>query len=205
MSSICLEPPRIEQVSVACKFHTTVSVLRLDLVHPVVSGNKWFKLHAYLEAAARERKKTIVTFGGAFSNHILATAAAAREAGFRSIGIIRGEAPATLSPTLQDARREGMELHFVSRSGYRAQQVPQAVWDHHDPADLYLIHEGGYGQPGAAGAGAILQYVPPGAYDHIIAAVGTGTMLAGLVAASAAQQSVTGIPVMKNNFALQAA
>lgn len=176
--------------------------MRLDLVHPVVSGNKWFKLQGYLSEAHRQGKKTIVTFGGAFSNHILATAAAARAAGLHSIGIIRGEEPAVLSPTLQDALAEGMELHFMERAAYREKEWPDMIRQKYPPEDLYLIPEGGYGRTGADGAATILQTPGSQDHEHIIAAVGTGTTLAGLALACGNHQTITGIPVLKNAHSL---
>src|SRR5579875_2751790 len=104
---------RVDSVSSLLKFHTTVDVLRLDLIHPVISGNKWFKLKYFLEEAKNQNKKTILTFGGAFSNHIIATAATRKEFNLKSIGIIRGEKPPILSHTLQDAINYGMDLFFV--------------------------------------------------------------------------------------------
>src|SRR5688572_14806414 len=95
------------------------AVLRLDLLHPEVSGNKWFKLRYNLEAAFAEGKKQILTFGGAYSNHIAATAAACQLAGIACIGVIRGERPSVLSHTLLDAAAKGMELLFISREAYR--------------------------------------------------------------------------------------
>ncbi|MFI5134083.1 MAG: hypothetical protein ACHQEB_07095, partial [Chitinophagales bacterium] len=101
-----------------------ISVLRLDKIHPVISGNKWFKLRYYLEEAKQQKKKTIVTFGGAWSNHIVATAAASKLAGFSSVGIIRGEEATALSPTLLQARESGMSLSFISREEYKKKIVP---------------------------------------------------------------------------------
>jgi 1-aminocyclopropane-1-carboxylate deaminase len=100
--------------------------LRLDLLHPVVSGNKWFKLKYYLEDAIAQNKNTIATFGGAYSNHIVATAYAAKEAGLQSIGFIRGERPGELSPTLQDAASYGMDLVFIERELYRDKAADHA-------------------------------------------------------------------------------
>ncbi len=182
-----------------------VQVLRLDVIHPVVSGNKWYKLKAYLSDAAAQNKTTIVTFGGAFSNHIIATAAACRLAGFQSVGIIRGEAPPQLSHTLADARQQGMELHFISRAVYGKKEVPVAVTERYGADNIYLIGEGGYGTKGMEGAMDILKAWPTEAYTHIGAAAGTGTMLAGLAAAAGPQQQVIGISVLKNNFDLEKA
>jgi 1-aminocyclopropane-1-carboxylate deaminase len=175
-----------------------MEVLRLDLIHPQVSGNKWFKLKEYLSDAVLHNKQILLTFGGAYSNHIAATAAAGREAGLLTIGIIRGEAPPSLSHTLQQARADGMELFFVAREVYKAKQVPQEVWEKYPQSDVYVIGEGGYGLKGREGAQSILACCDRALYSHIIAACGTGTTLAGLVAAALPQQQVVGIPVLKN-------
>lgn len=92
-----------------------LDVARLDKIHPVISGNKWFKLKYYLQQANDWNRTNIATFGGAWSNHIAATAFACKEASLKSIGIIRGERPAVLSDTLKKAAEYGMELHFVTR------------------------------------------------------------------------------------------
>ncbi|HZF64129.1 MAG TPA: pyridoxal-phosphate dependent enzyme [Chitinophagaceae bacterium] len=172
-------------------------VLRLDLLHPIVSGNKWFKMKEYLEDARAKKHSTILSFGGAYSNHIVALAAAAKEQGFRSIGIIRGEEPATLSSTLLMARELGMQLYFTTREAYRHKLVPAAVSRQH--SNYYLIHEGGYGNLGAKGAQHMLDFYGSATYTHILTPVGTGTTLAGLTEAAAAHQTVMGISVMKNN------
>lgn len=181
-----------------------VDVLRLDLIHPGVSGNKWFKLREYLADAEGQGKKVLLTFGGAFSNHIAATAAACKESGVRCIGVIRGERAPTLSHTLQAAQRDGMDLYFTSREAYKTKAIPEAVWEQFAKDDVYIINEGGYGVKGRQGAESILDYCPRGRYTHIIAACGTGTTLAGLVAAAALEQAVIGIPVLKNYTAMEA-
>src|SRR5689334_4159964 len=116
MSLIEYEKIRVDPVSSLYNFHTTADVLRLDLLHPLISGNKWFKLKGYLDEAINIGKRAVLTFGGAYSNHILATAAAAKMLGLQSIGVIRGEAPNFFSPTLEDARAEGMHLLFIDRA-----------------------------------------------------------------------------------------
>jgi len=199
MSLIDITSPRITPVSSLQKFHTTVDVLRLDEIHPVISGNKWYKLKEYLKEAQSHQKKVILTFGGAWSNHIIATAAAASLSGFRSIGIIRGEEPKILSATLQHAQQLGMDLVFVSRNDYQMKNIPESVLNHYDPSELYQISEGGYGLQGAKGASHIMDAVDPGKYDHILAAVGTGTMLAGLICSARSTNRVIGIPVLKHS------
>jgi 1-aminocyclopropane-1-carboxylate deaminase len=175
-----------------------MDVLRLDLFHPQVSGNKWFKLKEYLEEARQQGKNILLTFGGAYSNHIAATAAAGKEAGLKTIGVIRGEAAPTLSHTLEQARADGMELFFVSREVYKTKQVPQEVWAKYPQSDVHVIGEGGYDLKGREGAQSILDHCDRDLYTHLVAACGTGTTLAGLVAAALPGQEVVGIPVLKN-------
>jgi 1-aminocyclopropane-1-carboxylate deaminase len=176
-----------------------VSVLRLDKIDPFISGNKWFKLRYYLEEAKKQNKKTIVTFGGAWSNHILATAAACRMNNLNSIGIIRGEEPSKLSPTLVQAKEAGMELIFISREEYQRKTIPEKL----NSDEYYFIGEGGYGIKGAEGAATILDYCKKENYTHICCATGTGTMMAGLINGTSASTTVTGISVLKNNFNLE--
>ncbi len=181
----------------------TLDVLRLDLIHPVISGNKWFKLKNYLQIAAAEKKQNILTFGGAFSNHIIATAAICKQHHFTSIGVIRGERPAVLSHTLQDAGQLGMHIFFVSREAYKYKNIPAELWHKFDETKTNIIAEGGYGLAGATGAASILDSVDKNNYSHIVTAVGTGTTLAGLVNASLPQQKTIGISALKGNAVLQ--
>jgi 1-aminocyclopropane-1-carboxylate deaminase len=200
--AIHLENIRVDPVPFLRKFHTTIDVLRLDLIHPVISGNKWFKLKEYLKEAKILNKKIILTFGGAYSNHIVATAASAKQNGFNSIGIIRGERPTVLSHTLKDAMNFGMNLFFLSRNNYKKKLIPTEVFDRHNE-DIYVINEGGYGAKGVEGAKSILQLINSSSYTYIIDVVGTGTTIAGLIEASEKHQSVIGISSMKNNYSMQ--
>lgn len=193
---------RIDSASHFCDYRATVDVLRLDLLHPVVSGNKWFKLKYYLTEAHRQQK-TVLTFGGAFSNHIVATAAAAKSKGLKSIGLIRGEETFTPSHTLQQAADFGMKLFFVARDVYRNKTIPNAVYDFCNREALYVIPEGGHGINGVNGAKEILLTNETSHYTHIVSAVGTGTTLAGLMASANTTQKVIGVSVLKNNFSLQ--
>lgn len=176
-----------------------VAVLRLDKIHPVISGNKWFKLQFYLEEAKQLQKKTVATFGGAWSNHIVATAAACRQNDLNSVGIIRGEEPAELSATLRYARESGMQLFFISRDDYRNKKIPEAL----SKEGFYFIPEGGYGEKGAEGAATILNHCEKKYFSHYCCAVGTGTMMAGLIRASSNNQQVIGISILKNNLELE--
>jgi 1-aminocyclopropane-1-carboxylate deaminase len=198
--NISVDNIRIDKLkNLYSQYGLEVDVLRLDLIHPVISGNKWFKLRYLMQDALKKKKKQVITFGGAFSNHIIATAAMAREHGMKSAGIIRGERPVELSVTLQDAVANGMELHFLSREAYRLKTLPDTV---SNDKSVYFITEGGYSIRGREGAETILQVTDTTGYSDILAAVGTGTMLAGLVNAAKPHQQVTGIPVLKNNNSL---
>jgi 1-aminocyclopropane-1-carboxylate deaminase len=174
------------------------SVLRLDKIHSIISGNKWFKLRFYIDDAKRRNKKTIVTYGGAWSNHIIATAATCKLSGLKSVGIIRGEQPRQYSPTLQQAREYGMDFFFISREEYKNKIVPTRFLDE----ECYLINEGGYGPIGAQGAATILDYYKQD-FTHCCCAVGTGTMMSGLINASEADKQIIGFSVMKNNTSLE--
>lgn len=174
----------------------SLAVLRLDKVHPAISGNKIFKLHYYLEEAMATGKG-ILTWGGAYSNHIIATANACKQNNIEAIGIIRGERPAQLSHTLQQTEQLGMQLVFSSREDYRLQKLPVTI----DTSGYIVIPEGGYGIIGAKGAGGIAEYIPAGLFTHILCAVGTGTTLAGII--NATDTAITGISVMKGNTALE--
>ena len=176
-----------------------VFVLRLDRIHPVISGNKWSKLRYYLEEAKQLQKKTIVTFGGTYSNHIVATAAACKLNNLKSIGIIRGEEARYLSPTLLQAKEYGMQLIFTSRENYKEKKIPKELL----ADEKYFIDEGGYGIKGIEWASTILDFCEKTGFTHYCCAVGTGTMLGGLVKASLPGQTAIGISVMKNDFELE--
>lgn len=170
-----------------------VDVLRLDRVHTVVSGNKWFKLKYYLQDAIASGAERLASFGGPWSNHIVAVAYAAQEAGKPSIGYIRGNRPPVLSPTLADAEMYGMELVFMERNAYGMEKHRKGLL-----SGIYYIPEGGSGEHGVRGASEIFSSADLSAYTHIVCAIGTGTMMAGLVREAAAGQTVEGICIMKN-------
>lgn len=171
-----------------------LQVLRLDEVHPIVSGNKIFKLHYYLEGI---NNNTIITFGGAYSNHLVATAFACRQKNIRSIGVVRGEKPATLSHTLQHCLEYGMQLHFVSREAYdKKEDLSFIATLKNIYGDSTIVPEGGYGVEGAAGAADIMKYVPDDT-THICCAAGTATTAAGLLLKCAQHQQIVMFPVLK--------
>lgn len=177
-------------------YNGKLAVLRMDKIHTIVSGNKWFKLKYYLQEARSGNFKTIATFGGAYSNHIVATAYAAKLAGIKSIGVIRGEKPDTLSHTLQNALDYGMHLEFVNREAYSNKS---ALKQNLDPnQDNYWINEGGYGDLGATGIQDLFKSAPLWQYTHLVTAVGTGTTMAGLIRGALPYQQVIGVNVLKN-------
>ncbi|MEY3059631.1 MAG: hypothetical protein RL000_983 [Bacteroidota bacterium] len=178
----------------------SVSILRLDLLHPVVSGNKIFKLKYYIDKAKIERKK-VVTFGGPYSNHLVATAFAAQQAGLEAIGYVRGERPSTFSETLQDCIKYGMDLRFLAREDYDQLQVNLVHEDNHENQ---VIPYGGYGKPGAMGAKEILQFKEASQFDIIIASCGSGTMGAGLLWSIEPHQKLLLVSAVKNNFSIEA-
>jgi 1-aminocyclopropane-1-carboxylate deaminase/D-cysteine desulfhydrase-like pyridoxal-dependent ACC family enzyme len=181
-----------------------VDVLRLDQLHPVVSGNKWFKLKYYLERAKHEEKSKLVSFGGAYSNHLIALAEASRWYGFSSAAFIRGEEADKLSYTLQEAREMGMELHFLSRRDYdeKKKSVFSPQYENHESREL-LIPEGGAGWEGVKGAAEILSLIPAMSYAYICCAVGTGTTLTGLINHSGPKQKVIGVSVLRGTRGIE--
>jgi 1-aminocyclopropane-1-carboxylate deaminase len=179
-------------------------VLRLDKMHPEISGNKWFKLKYYLAEAANTHKKMLISFGGPYSNHIVALACAAHNHGFASAGVIRGERPAVLSPSLSTAMRYGMTLEFLPRLIYQDKDKAEFLDPLHAKfPDALIIPEGGAGDAGTRGAEEILSCTDKTVFTHLCCAVGTGTTLAGLINASAPRQQITGISVLKGTRGLE--
>ncbi len=175
-----------------------VDVLRLDKIHPVVSGNKEFKLKYYLIDALAAAAKSVITWGGAYSNHLVATAFAARENGLGSFGIVRGERPARLSHTLIAAMNYGMDLHFISRKEYGRKSEPESLSSIRKKfPGAWIIPEGGAGPEGISGSEEILDDPKFSDYTHILCAVGTATMFTGLANASCRNQVVMGFPVLR--------
>ncbi|HRN55012.1 MAG TPA: pyridoxal-phosphate dependent enzyme [Agriterribacter sp.] len=181
-----------------------LAVLRLDKMHPVVSGNKWFKLQYYIQAALSKGSRSLLTFGGPYSNHIAAAAYAAKEHGLKAVGLIRGEEPQQWSHTLREAAACNMQLAFLPRHEYDAvKRNPFSPKLEQQFGKVYVIPEGGFGALGMQGAAGILRITDMNAYTHIVAAVGTGTTVAGIITASGLHQQITGISAMKRNSSLQ--
>ncbi len=180
----------------------TVYIKRDDLIHPQVQGNKWRKLKHNLRQAQLNGHNTLLTFGGPYSNHIYATAAAARMFHFRSIGIIRGEEPENKSPTLKFAGKQGMELHYISRELYRTKDTPNSLetWKA-QLGDFYYIPEGGTNMFALKGAAEIVEEIDI-PFDFIATAVGTGGTLAGIVAALKGKKQAIGFSSLKGDDTL---
>ena len=177
-------------------------LLRLDTLHPQVSGNKWFKLKHLIDLVKESRWKGIVSFGGAWSNHIHALAAVGHYLNIPVTGIIRGEQAQTLSATLQDARRWGMQLIFVSRQEYRLLQQPEyqvRLYQYPGIKDCLIVPEGGSGELGVKGCEDILAAggVNPADYDEIWLPAGTGATAAGLIRSVQNKALVRVIAVLK--------
>lgn len=184
-------------------FHDiTLIIRRLDLVHPQISGNKFFKLKYNFLEAKRQGYQHILSFGGAYSNHIAATAFAAQQFGFQSVGVIRGEelADRPLNPTLATAQEFGMQLHFVSRDEYRRKQQPEYLAElARQFPEHYLIPEGGTNTLAIQGCQEILKD-SDAQFDVICCAVGTGGTISGLIEASHAHQQILGFSALKGSF-----
>ena len=181
-----------------------VLVKREDLNHPHVSGNKWWKLKYNLEAAEKNLD-TLLTFGGAYSNHIYATAAAAAECHLNSIGIIRGEETLPLNGTLAFATQQGMQIHYVTRMAYRAKDSLEFVASLHERfGRFFLIPEGGSNLLAVKGCAEFARKELCAIdFDHLVLPAGTGGTIAGLVCAFEGQRNIIGVSVLKDAGFLQ--
>ena len=182
-------------------------IKREDLIHPFVSGNKFRKLKYNIQEALQHKKETLLTFGGAFSNHIVATAIAGKIAGLKTIGIIRGEELGknlahTLSQneTLKTAYSNGMQLHFVSRIDYREKSSKEFIQQlKKEFGSFYLVPEGGTNEQAIKGCEEILTKEDE-KFDYICSAIGTGGTISGLINTSKPHQKVIGFPALKGSF-----
>ncbi|AWA28737.1 1-aminocyclopropane-1-carboxylate deaminase [Flavobacterium magnum] len=183
--------------------NVTVYIKREDAIHPIVSGNKYRKLKYNLVEARAQGNAALLTFGGAFSNHIAATAYAGKEAGLKTIGVVRGEELSEKiehNPTLTFAVSCGMQLHFVTRAQYR--QKNDAVFLDglaKKFGDYYLLPEGGTNALAVKGCEEILTE-SDAAFDFICCAVGTGGTLSGIINSALPHQKVLGFPALKGDF-----
>jgi 1-aminocyclopropane-1-carboxylate deaminase/D-cysteine desulfhydrase-like pyridoxal-dependent ACC family enzyme len=170
----------------------SLGILRLDLIHPIISGNKLFKLKYYVEKAEAERKD-VLTFGGAFSNHLVATAYYCKLLNIKCKGIVRGERTILLSPTLLKCETYGMHLEFVNRNQYSEISSTLEASD-----SQVIIPEGGFGKLGVKGAAEIMQHQAIGEATHLAISVGSATTLAGLLLANHNNLELIAVPAIKN-------
>ena len=178
-------------------------IKREDTIHPFISGNKYRKLKYNVLEAKNQGHHTVLTFGGAYSNHIAATAYAGYESGLKTIGVVRGEElkeKGKENPTLRLASEHGMQLHFVTREDYRAKSTPRFIENlKRNYGPFYVIPEGGTNTLAVQGCEEILtesdQY-----FDFICCCVGTGGTIAGLINSSHSHQSILGFPALKGDF-----
>lgn len=176
-------------------------VKRDDLIHAEFGGNKWRKLKYNLQSARQHHYSTLLTFGGAWSNHIYATAAAGKYFGFNTIGIIRGERHTPLNPTLQFAEKCGMQCHYISREQYRQKAQPSYLEELQQQfGPVYVLPEGGSNALAVDGCSEIvaevnLSLTKP--FDTICCASGTGATLAGIISACSKDQTAIGFSALK--------
>ena len=178
-------------------------IKREDKIHPHISGNKYRKLKYNLIAAKEQNFDTLLTFGGAYSNHIVATAAAGKESGFKTIGIIRGEElvhKISENPTLTFAQECGMQFKFVSRNDYRKKIEPHFLAElENEFGNFYVLPEGGTNELAIKGCEEILTE-KDNSFDYVCAPVGTGGTISGLINSTKEHQKVLGFPALKGDF-----
>jgi len=176
----------------------TILLKRLDLTHPQISGNKWYKLKYNLLFAKENSYDTLLSFGGAYSNHIHALAAAGNIFGINTIGVIRGELHQPLNPTLRSASENGMILHYLDRNSYRRKNADEIIESLKEMfGNFYLIPEGGSNILAVKGCTEILKSIGNN-FDYICAPCGTGGTLAGIICGCNNSKKIIGFPVLKN-------
>ncbi len=183
-------------------------IKREDMLHPHISGNKYRKLFYNLLEAKRLGHNKILTFGGVFSNHIAATAAAGSEFGFETIGVIRGDEwkgrldeLGKENPTIRFARAQGMKLYFIDRKTYREEKDKPAFIARLQQkfGEFYLVPQGGTNELAVKGTEKILSEEDVN-FDYVTCAVGTGGTIAGIINSSFSHQEILGFPALKENF-----
>ncbi len=192
-----------QQIIIKAPHSVVVSIKREDLIHPFISGNKFRKLKYNLIQAKAKKYDTLLTFGGAYSNHIAAIAFAGKEQGFKTIGIIRGdelESKIPENPTLKFAQECGMVFKFVHREDYRHKTEDYFLENlKNEFGDFYLVPEGGTNQLAVKGCAEILTD-KDSQFDYICCAIGTGGTISGLINSSLPHQKILGFPSLKGDF-----
>lgn len=193
-----------QKISIDFKNNIELFIKREDQLHSIISGNKLRKLKYNLEEAKRQNKSCLLTFGGAFSNHILAVAGAGNEFGFATIGIIRGEElehKISENPTLLRAQDLGMKFHFVTRSQYRNKEEVTFLDSLKNKfGDFFLVPEGGTNSFAIKGCEEILTASDKSFFTHITCAVGTGGTISGIINSSIEKQQIIGFSSLKGAF-----
>lgn len=192
-----------QPIKLDSKFKVQLFIKREDRIHTFISGNKYRKLKYNIEAAKKQKCKTLLTFGGVFSNHIAAVASVGKEFGFETIGIIRGEElleKVTSNPTLKFAQECGMHFKFVSREIYRNKENQDFIQDlKNEFSDFYLLPEGGANVLAIKGCEEILTETDLN-FDYICCSVGTGGTISGLINCSKPSQQILGFSALKGSF-----
>lgn len=188
--------PIVENLTI--KHGVELFIKREDLTDSYISGNKYRKLKYNLIHSREEGYDTLLTFGGAYSNHIHAVAYAGFKFGFKTIGVIRGEETLPLNATLKEAAYFGMQFHYVSRSAYRDKKHPNFIKNlGRQFGNFYLVPEGGSNALAVKGCSEILNETEK-SFDHICCANGTGGTMAGIIASLEGKKKVWGFPALKN-------
>lgn len=201
MAEIFNLPTRLDKISneLTRQFKVNLFIKRDDLIHPEIPGNKWRKLKYNIAQAQLEHKTTLLTFGGAFSNHITATAAVGKYLGFKTIGIIRGEEYQPLNKSLQFAKDCSMMLLYLDRENYKLKNTDALLTTHDSPrlSEAYIIPEGGANELAVKGCAEIVDEIDI-EFDYICCACGTGTTIAGIATNLKPHQKAIGFAVLKH-------
>ena len=193
-------PEQIADLPLWERHQVALSIIRLDQTHPHISGNKWFKLQPALRDAQCTPGRPLLSFGGPYSNHLHALAYAGYQQGIPTLGVIRGEPVFPLNPTLQDAERWGMRLHFVTREAYSRRSDPEWIEClRAELGDFLMVPEGGSSPAAVQACADIWSYLSPQASlpDYLACALGTGATAAGLITACPATTQVLVVPALK--------
>ncbi len=177
-------------------------IKRIDLIHPFVSGNKFYKLKYNFIELKKQKKSKVLTFGGAYSSHICATSFLANKNNIKSIGIIRGEQHSQLNSTLEFARKQGMDIHYISREEYRNKHKLCFIEELKNRyGDFYLLPEGGSNILAVKGTEEIID--DDDNSNYICCSIGTGGTIAGIMNVSKKNQKIIGFPALKSYLDLQ--
>ena len=193
--------------------NTEINILRLDVLQPIIQGNKYYKLKYNLLKAKEENKNTVLTFGGEYSNHIHAFALAGKEQNFKAIGIIRGDKPDELTCTIKESIENGMQAYFLNRTDYRIARKlvnNEKFEDFFDlleqnninvnKNDCYIVPEGGTNLLALQGTSEILDFAKNIDYNNICCAIGTAGTIVGIIASARNDKKIIGFPALKGNF-----